>query len=182
MAGTKSSGGRNRKSRALHVIQGTFQPSRHTSATDIEAPRGVPSARDLAGEARAEWDRMVERLTAIGTLSTIDDAALRRYALLHAETESLTAEHRRLGQLSAKLMKEARRLEGAELTAAIGGIVALEKLQARLLPQLRQGSMALRQWLVEFGLTPAARTRVKASSASATASDPKKARYLNGLA
>lgn len=182
MPGTMGcSGGRNRKPAGLHVLQGTFQPSRYTGAAP-EAPAGTPDARDLAGEARAEWDRMTARLEAVGTLSTIDDAALRRYAKLHAETESLEAERTRLARLSAKLTREARRLEGADLVTAIGEIVALEKLAARLSPQLRQGSMALRQWLVELGMTPAARGRIKASSPAAAAADPKKARYLHGLA
>lgn len=183
MPGVKGrSGGRNRKPAALHVLHGTFKPSRH-AVVEAPAPAGTPAARDLAGEARAEWDRMVVRLEAVGTLSTVDDAALRRYVLLHAQTEGIEAEHARLTRLSAKLMKEARRLEGAELVAAIGEIVALEKLQARLLPQLRQGSMALRQWLVELGMTPSARTRVKApGAAKAPSVDPKKARYLSGLA
>jgi phage terminase small subunit len=147
-----------------------------------EAPAGAPDARDLTGEARKEWDRMVARLSAVGTLSTIDDAALRRYAKLHAETESLEAEHTRLARLSSRLTKEARRLEGADLVAAIGEIVALQKLGGRLLPQLRQGAMALRQWLVELGMTPAARGRVKASAPAAAADDPKKRRYLRALA
>lgn len=180
MPGTRASGGRNRKSRQLHVLQGTFQPARSTGDAP-KVPVGTPDARDLTGEARAEWDRMIVRLEAVGTLSTVDDAALRRYVLLHAQTEGIEAEHRRLARLSATLTKEARRLEGVELVTAIGEIVALEKLQARLLPQLRQGSMALRQWLVELGMTPSARTRVKASSPAAATMDPKKARYLHGL-
>ncbi len=178
---TGCSGGRNRKPAGLHVLQGTFQPSRHAGDAP-EAPAGTPDARDLTGEARAEWNRMIVRLEAVGTLSTVDDAALRRYAKLHADTERLETEHTRLTRLSAKLMKTARPLEGMDLVTAIGEIIAVEKLRARLLPQLRQGSMALRQWLVELGMTPAARGRVKASTPAVATVDPKKGKYLRALA
>src|ERR1035437_8088493 len=127
MPGTKGrSGGRNRKPVKLHVLQGTFQPSRSTSADAPEAPAGTPDARDLTGEARAEWDRMIVRLEAVGTLSTDDDAALRRYVLVHAQTEGIEVEHRRLVRFSATLTKEARRLDGVELVTAIDAIVLIE--------------------------------------------------------
>ena len=181
MPGTRHSGGRNKKSASLHLLQGTFKATRHNHDDTVAAPRGTPDPRDLKGEAKAEWDRMVARLEASGTLSTVDDAALRRYAKLHAETESIEASNAELRRLSRKLTDEARRLEGAELVAATAHIVQLEKLRARNLQLLRQGAMAIRQWLVELGQTPAARTRVKpvGGTKQATA-DAKKARYFDG--
>ena len=180
MAATKHSGGRNTKSAEMHVLQGTFRPARHGEDVSPDVPAGRPEPRDLTGEARAEWDRMVVRLEAVGTLSTIDDAALRRYCKLHAETEAIESDKARLERLSRRLTKETGRLEGADLVKAIAEVVSIEKLHARHLQQLRQGSMALRQWLVELGQTPAARTRVKPLSKS-SAADPKKQRFLSAL-
>jgi hypothetical protein len=48
---------------------------------------------------------------------------------------------------------------------------------AKATRDLRQGHMAIRQYLVEFGMTPSARTRVKLPPA-APAVDPNKARYF----
>jgi hypothetical protein len=56
MAGAKGrSGGKNRKSRQMHIIQATFRQSRHT-ADAPDPPQGTPEAPGvLAGEAKAEW-------------------------------------------------------------------------------------------------------------------------------
>jgi hypothetical protein len=43
--------------------------------------------------------------------------------------------------------------------------VKLKQLDAKAITQLRQGHMALRQYLVEFGMTPAARNRVTPADA-----------------
>lgn len=185
MAGTKGrSGGRNRIPADVHLLRGTFDPSRHADAPPtLDAPSGRPDARDLTGEARREFDRMCDRLDAIRILSVVDDAVLRRYALLHADTEALTAERRRLVRLSAKLTKAAGRLEGKELAAVVGQIVQLEKLAARQGAALRQGAQALRQWLVELGMTPSARTRVHAAPIAHVAPtvDAAKRKYLDAL-
>ena len=47
------------------------------------------------------------------------------------------------------------------LAEAIKKIVDLEQILAKQTTQLRQGHMAIRQYLIEFGMTPSARTRVK---------------------
>jgi phage terminase small subunit len=93
MAGVKGrSGGQNRKSRQLHIIQATFRPSRHTGDTP-DPPQCTPEAPGvLAGEAKAEWDRMVARLTAARTLSTVDGALFWSYCQLWADASRLQAD------------------------------------------------------------------------------------------
>jgi hypothetical protein len=49
----------------------------------------------------------------------------------------------------------------AELIEVAREITSLRKLEAGYITKVRQGRMALRTMLVEFGLTPAARGRVK---------------------
>jgi len=118
---------------------------------------------------------MVSRLEQSKTLTLVDDAALYQYAQLHAETERIitdTLELRRELERNRKesraLRKLAEKLEGRDLVEAIKTIVQLQKVMVDLrvliakdTQQLRQGHMALRQYLVEFGMTPAARGRVK---------------------
>jgi phage terminase small subunit len=62
------------------------------AAATPDPPRGQPAPpKDLAGEALAEWHRMVARLELSRTLSLVDDAVLYRYCQLHARAERLEA-------------------------------------------------------------------------------------------
>lgn len=196
MPGTSKSGGRNRKSRAEHALTGTGRKDRGTKATtsaDVpDPPKGRPPIPiGLIGPALEEWTRMVLRLEAAKTLSTVDDAALYQYCCLFAETEAIVVAQRgtaalltsllvaiekwtRLVDLLEKAAAKAKddpldaALEtqqyGAQIVEAGAQIVQLKKLEAKYPAQLRQGHMAIRQFLVELGMTPAARSRVQPSA------------------
>jgi P27 family predicted phage terminase small subunit len=174
MPGTAKSGGRNRKSAQQHRLEGTYQKCRHTGGDAPEPPTGTPPVpAGLAGVALDEWRRMVDRLEASRTLSRVDDAALYQYCRLHAETEAIAMAKASTDALIAKLEKAVQRFERDErisdeqLVKAIAQIAQLKKLEAKHATQLRQGHMAIRQFLVEFGMTPAARSRVKVPDAPA---------------
>lgn len=171
MPGTKGSGGRNRKPNSLHVVQGTFQPSRHTGA-DVDAPGGLPAVPEgLTGGALKEWSRIVERLRAMGTLSRVDDLALEHYCRLAADAARLQADADALPQTWFHKTS----VDGA-------GVEHVEPKLHPVFSQLKGYRMALRMYLTEFGLTAASRTRVKPSGEAIATVDPKKARYLNGFA
>jgi hypothetical protein len=106
---------------------------------------------------------MVSRLQQSETISIVDDGALYQYVLLHAETETIREDSQKLRGIVDRLLKSVRSLKGDELVNAVGEIVKLEQVIAKHTTQLRQGHMALRQYLVEFGMTPSSRTRVKIS-------------------
>ena len=134
---------------------------------------------------------MVDRLEAAKTLATIDDAALYQYCCLFAETEGILESRRTNAALVTKLLTAVARMEAhlkeiaaadrvaesvtvvdvGDLTAAIAQIVKLKALDVKHTTQLRQGHMAIRQYLVEFGMTPAARSRVKVPE-TPTPADP----------
>lgn len=148
MPGTAASGGRNRKSRRAHALAGTGRHDRGTAKSTTAAdapdpPKGrPPTPKTLKGEALAEWDRMVDRLEVSKTLSIVDDAVLYRYCQLHARAE--------------RLERQIATLRSPFYTDAFGN--------PRVHPgfaQLRAHDQALRGYLVEFGMTPAARSRVK---------------------
>lgn len=162
MAGNKNSGGHNRKGTQFHVLNGTFRPDRHADQDAPEPPQGIPvPPKALTADAKAEWDRMVKRLEESKTLTVVDDAALYQYVNLFAETEQIKADAIQARTLSKDLKKLASKLDGHELVEAIGKIVQLHQMIAKNVVQLRQGHMAIRQYLVEFGMTPSARGRVK---------------------
>lgn len=148
----------------MHVLQGTFRKDRHADHVTPEPPSGRPQPpKALRPEERREWDRMIARLEQSKVLSVVDDAVLYQYVMLFFETDGIRTEQAELSKLSAELKKAVRKLDGSDLVAAVGEIVKLQQIMAKQRTQLRQGHMAIRQYLVEFGLTPAARTRVKLS-------------------
>ena len=173
MAGNSNSGGRNAKDKKFHVLQGTFRSDRHESQDFIDPPKGAPPVpKGLSAVAKAEWERMVERLETARTLSVVDDAALYQYVRLFAETEQIIEDHAQLRKVSRDLKKLAQKLEGAELVEAIGKIVVLQQLAQKQSTQLRLGHMAIRQYLIEFGMTPSARNRVKVPKDAAPPANP----------
>src|SRR5262252_9861335 len=57
-----------------------------------DAPKGTPAMPDwLAGEAAAEWSRIVPMIQALGVLSTSDGPALAVYCQAHAEARQAEA-------------------------------------------------------------------------------------------
>jgi P27 family predicted phage terminase small subunit len=176
VSGTSSSGGRNRKSRAAHALTGTGRTDRGTAATSTSAdvpdpPKGRPPMPiGLIGPALEEWTRMVARLENSHTISVVDDAVLLPYCQLFAETDRISVQHRTNAALVTKLQKAIDKLTDGELIVrAIEAIVQLKKLEIKTTTQLRQGHMAVRQYLVELGMTPAARSRVEPSPDAAPA-------------
>jgi len=151
MPGTANSGGRNKKTAAQHRLEGTFQKSRHAGDVGAasEPPKGRPAPpKRLKGDALAEWTRMCDRLELARTLSLVDDAVLYRYCQLHARAE--------------RLERQIAALKSAFYVDHMGN----ERVHPAF-AQLRAHDQALRGYLVEFGLTPAARSRVKPADAPA---------------
>lgn len=168
MAGTKNSGGRNKQGAKVHVLRGTFRGDRHTNAAVAPPPpKGRPEPpKPLEGDALAEWDRMVRRLEQCGTLAVVDDAALYQYVRLFEETEQHASTKDVVAASTQILEENIGDLRGADLVAAFQEISKMRRLEAGYATQIRQGRMAIRQYLVEFGQTPAARSRVSAPTES----------------
>jgi P27 family predicted phage terminase small subunit len=164
MPGTASSGGRNRKSAAEHALDGTGRKDRPSDPSP-DPPKGrPPMPSGMSSHAQEEWDRMVERLEVSQTLSIVDDAALYQYASLFGETEDVQAAQRETTALVATLQAAIARNDtdpDVDLSSTLKSLVLLRQLQAKYTTQLRQQRMALRSYLVEFGMTSSARSRVK---------------------
>ena len=162
MAGNANSGGRNKLSTQAHIVKGTFQPCRHGDHSAPEPPKGRPELPEpLEGRGLAEWERMVARLEQSGTLSRVDDAAIYQYARLYAETEQIAEDREHLEAAIQRLEENLGDFEGEDFIRLAQEITQQRKLAAKCTDQMRSGRMGIRQWLVEFGMTPAARSRVK---------------------
>jgi P27 family predicted phage terminase small subunit len=166
-----NAGSNARKSRAHHERAGTYRKDRHEAVQNPEPPPGRPAAPPVAlGEVeQGEWERMLVRLEQSQSLSVVDDGAIYQYCRLYGETEAI-ADQQDEAKAGLRVLEEnldvkpenpEERLSPADIVQLFGQIVMLRKLISKCTDQLRQGRMALRQYLVEFGLTPASRGRVK---------------------
>lgn len=171
MPGVKGqrSGGANAKTPQAHKLQGTFQKVRHAGYQGPDAPKGTPTPpKPLEGEVKAEWDRMIERLTQTGAASTVDDGVLYQYCHLFAEVEALRSDQETARGSVQILEENIHGLEGPELVQVFQEIAKLRHDIKGYSTSIRQGRMAIRAYLQEFGLTPASRGRVKLPEAPPT--------------
>jgi hypothetical protein len=123
---------------------------------------------------------MVNRLKSTRSLTSVDDAVLYQYVCLFVEVEEQKAESTRLDRLSRNLEElVTAKLEGQARLDALDKIRSLRNLKWRAAVNLRQGRLALRQYLVEFGMTPGSRTRVKASPPEAPSTTRSTSRFFN---
>jgi len=84
--------GNPKKPKSLHVLQGTFQNSRHAARDEIELPPGEPEKPDWLNPAASdEWDRIVPLLLQHGLISEVDGMAVASYCELVAEFKSTRA-------------------------------------------------------------------------------------------
>lgn len=102
---------------------------------------------ELKGAAAAEWKRVTPILEKMGVLTTADGSALAAYCKLHALALQAAAAIEKYGIVIAKVDDV--------------GVSVLKKNPAVSI--FNECSRLLRSFLQEFGLTPAARSKVAAS-------------------
>jgi P27 family predicted phage terminase small subunit len=134
--------GRKPKPTHLKLVQGTMRKSRRNNREPKPAP-GLPTCpQHLSEVARTEWRRIAPLLAEIGLLTAIDRAALAAYCQAYGrwvEAERMIAEH--------------------------GTLMRSPSGQPVPSPLLRIAHTAMRQMqsiLVEFGMSPSARSRIAA--------------------
>lgn len=111
----------------------------HEAQPEVRMPR---CPEHLGDEARKEWKRMARQLFDAGLLTSIDRAALAAYCVCYgrwAEAETLVKE------------------KGTIVKTTNGNIV-----QNPYLAIANRAMDDMRKYLIEFGMTPSSRSRVKA--------------------
>lgn len=142
MAGVKGRSGRPRKPSAVKKANGTFRPSR-AAKNEVSFPVSRLNPPDwLDDEAREEWERIIPLLDSVRILTDADLLALANYCSVAGLAIQATKAYQRDGIYPPLL-------RGAKIRR-VHPMVAVAK-EARM--------QALR-YAVEFGLTPAARSRV----------------------
>lgn len=167
MPGTASSGGRgtNAKSRAQHEAAGTYRKDRHGDLRSPEPTPGRPEPpEDLDNVGQKAWDWLMWAFEDMGMLHKVDAATCYAYCRLWSKTMAVETQQDELRE-TLRILEENRgdlkEMSPIDRQSFFTNVVMLQKLISKCTDQSRSGWMAIRQYLVEFGLTPASRGRIK---------------------
>ena len=143
-------GGRRPKPHAIKELSGNpgKRPLNHdepqTAQREPEIPRGLDAA------ARREWRRIVPELLDLGVLSTVDGAALGAYCSAYSLWIKADKAIQRKGLLLEEPIFDKR-----------GEVVGTKTKRNPAVGISTEAMKVMKSFLIEFGLTPAARTKVK---------------------
>jgi P27 family predicted phage terminase small subunit len=142
MAGVRGrSGGANRKSTALRLVQGN-PGKRPLDRHEPQVPAAMPQCpKHLHGEARKEWQRLAPQLVAAGLLTELDVAALSALCVTWA------------------LWSEAEQKLASEGLTVVGRGGAVRPSPWVAIASRAQRDMQL--LAAEFGMTPNSRQRIR---------------------
>ncbi len=146
MTGKPGRSGRRPQPTSLMLMKGDIRPSRMNP--DEPRPKAAlpPPPSHLSKVAKAEWRRTGKRLLALGIMTEIDSSAFELYCTAYARWVEAETEINKTGVLITKTTKDGTEYYGQSDYLSIAN-KALEQMQ---------------KLLVEFGMTPSARARVKA--------------------
>ena len=155
----------NVKSKHQHELDGTFRKDRHADLKTPEPTPGQPEPpAELDSIGQGEWDRLMWSFEDMGMLHKVDAHAAYQHCRLFAETEAVRQQQDEARAGLRVLEDNLADIQSADKVQVFSEIVALHKVISKCTDQLRSGRMAIRQYLVEFGLTPSARSRIKLPS------------------
>ncbi len=120
----------------------------------------------LPARAKAEWKRIVPELERLGLLTLVDLAALASYCVAFSELEDATRTLEKEGRVCVWPVFDKQ------------GVKVGERLKAHPAVQLqRDAARLVKQFISEFGLTPASRTRVQGATSGEQA-DPRAGKFF----
>ena len=144
--------GRKPKPTALNVLEGN-PGKRPLNDKEPQPERKAPRCPSwLEPEAKKEWKRMAKTLEAIGVLTQVDKAAFAGYCQAYARWK-----------------------EAEEFLSKHGTIFKTPSGYIQQVPQVaiaRNYLQIMKDFCSEFGLTPAARTRIRVDTEPVTSVDP----------
>ena len=134
--------GRKPKPTALRILEGN-PGKRPLNDREPQAPPEVPECPEfLDEEARAEWSRTARVLGEMGILTLADRAALAAYCVAYSRWVAAERQVQRLGTIVKSPHKKFP-MKSPYLTVA------------------DQALETMRKFMVEFGLTPSSRSRIR---------------------
>jgi P27 family predicted phage terminase small subunit len=162
MEGKRDMAGRRPKPSHLKLIAGN-PGKRPLNGAEPKPARVIPSPPEhLSPDARVAWGRFAAILDRSGVLTEADAAALEQVAETYAEIVALRqdiAAHGRFQVVETKAGGEMERMRPAYSA-------------------LMDADRRLKAWLVEFGQTPAARSKVKAHDGEGAEKEDPSVKYF----
>jgi len=122
---------------------------KHEPITDLQIPI---APNELSEAAKAYWERLVQVLGPMRIVSTVDSMALQQFAEYLARWQKATDQIARLGEV-------------IPVRDASGTIISMKR-SPWVAMQIEYGLM-IRRYAAEFGMTPAARSRVESDRGEA---------------
>ena len=144
--------GRKPKPTSIRLLEGN--PGRRPlNDREPDAPEGVPDCPDYLDDvAKAEWFRTAAVLSEMGLLSRADRTALAAYCVAYARWVEAEAQVKRYGTI-VKSPEKGFPMKSPYLTVADQALETMRKL------------------MVEFGLTPSSRSRIRTPDRDGPVSD-----------
>jgi P27 family predicted phage terminase small subunit len=146
MSGVAGRSGRRPQPTAITLLKGDVRPSRMPTNEPKPKVRLPPAPAHLSDVAKAEWKKTGKRLVALGVMTETDTSALAAYCTAYArwvEAEQMLNERGVLWQTTND--------DGIELFN-----------QSPYLSIANKALEQMQKLLIEFGMTPSSRTRVRA--------------------
>lgn len=145
---------------ALKTVTGTARPHR-LNPDEPQPARAIPDAPDhLTPDARAAWDRIVTELAALGLMTRLDRAALAAYC-------QAWGRWRAAEQALARMAARDATTAGLMIRTKSGNLI-----QNPLVGTANKAMADMIRYAAEFGITPSARTRIRAESDQMGFEDP----------
>lgn len=150
------------KPTALRVLEGNRGKHKLNRAEPLPAnfPEPPPPPPGLSSEARDEWARQAPQLHRLGLLTVIDLPAFAAYCVAFARWQ--TAE-----QALADMAKRDPTTSALMIRTSKGTLI-----QNPLVGTARRAAIDMVRYAAEFGMTPAARSRIQAGTGTPIASEP----------
>lgn len=133
-----------------------------------EPKAGAPKMPSwLPARAKAEWKRIVPELEKLGLLTVIDLAALASYCVAYSEVEEATKVLEAEGRVCVWPIFDRQ------------GVRVGERLKAHPAVQMqRDAARLVKQFISEFGLTPASRSRVQGATGGEGEGDTRSQKFF----
>lgn len=138
---------------------------------------GIPPVPEhLTDAAKVEWGRIANELHELGALTRLDRAALAAYCQAYSDWIEAEEQLRRFGKVVKSPVKQTVRQTraGEVITETSGGY----PMQSPFLPIRNKALETMHKFLIEFGMTPASRSRINLPDGSKAQNDDPADKYF----
>jgi phage terminase small subunit len=137
---------------------------RQLNMTEPKPASAVPDCPSfIKGAARKEWHRLAGELYTLGLLTRIDRGALAAYCIAWGQLEEAEAELSKMKKTFREMQKLKKKNPSLKVNISNGMVAVTSNGNAIIEPLLSVRKQAMEQmhkFLTEFGMTPAARSRI----------------------